>query len=441
MQMKLIASLERGLSRSTMIMASAFLAMVFGVSAFAAAVEGTVTNKTTNKPGANDDVVLIALAQNMQEVAKTKTDSRGHYRIDLPDSGMHLIRVDHQKASYFGPVAPGATNVNVTVYDVSPKVDALTMEADMIRVETDDQGLHVIESYFVKNDSAPPRTQLGPKSFEIYLPAEAKIDASIAMGPSGMPVASAPVPSGEPGHYAFIFPVRPGETRFQVEYHLPDSDSHTLQMRMSLPTANYALVLPKTMTFTSGNGVSFEPMNGDVNTKSLLAKNLSAMQAISYTVRGRGTLPRGTASGENNSSTSSKQPEGVTSDSRPGGGLAAPIDTPDPLSKYKWWIMTGMALVLAIMAGVFLQPNRSLTGESESFPVQPTPMPQQSSRDILLAALKNELFSLETERLQDKLSTEEYQRQKGALEIVMKRALTEAMPSAAAETQKDSLAL
>ncbi len=438
--MKLNAALKRRSSRSAMITIPAMLAVVFGASAFAATVKGTVTNKTTNRPDANDDVVLIALAQNMQEIARTKTDANGHYRIDLPDSGMHLIRVDHQKAAYFGPVAPGATNVDVTVYDVSSKVDALTMEADMVRVETDDQGLHVIESYFVKNDSAPPRTQLGSKSFEIYLPAKAKIDASIAMGPGGMPVASAPVPSGEPGHYAFIFPVRPGETRFQVEYHLPNSDSYNLQPRMSLPTANYALVLPKTMTFTSGNGVSFEPMNGDANTQSLLAKNLSTMRAISYTVSGRGALPRDTASGDNGSSSSpARQPEGVTTDNRPGGGMSSPINEPDPLEKYKWWIISGIALILAVAGGVFLRSNQSLNRESTSPPAEPTSIPQQSSQDILLTVLKNELFSLETERLQDKLSAEEYQQQKGALEIVMRRALRDTAPRVTPTTQEAPL--
>ncbi len=64
----------------------------------------------------------------------------------------------------------------------------------MLRVETDAQGLHVIESYFVKNDSNPPRTQFGPKAYEIYLPASAQVEASVAMGPGGMPVASPPYP-------------------------------------------------------------------------------------------------------------------------------------------------------------------------------------------------------------------------------------------------------
>ena len=34
--------------------------------------------------------------------------------------------------------------------------------------------------------------------------------------------------------------------------------------------------------------------------------------------------------------------------SRPGGGLGPPIDAPDPLQKYRWWILGGIAAALVI---------------------------------------------------------------------------------------------
>jgi len=43
--------------------------------------------------------------------------------------------------------------------------------------------------------------------------------------------------------------------------------------------------------------------------------------------------------------------------------------------------------------------------------------------DSLLAAMKEELFSLETDRLQGRLSESEYVEQKAALELVLRRAL------------------
>ena len=43
--------------------------------------------------------------------------------------------------------------------------------------------------------------------------------------------------------------------------------------------------------------------------------------------------------------------------------------------------------------------------------------------DSLLAAIKEELFALETDKLQGRLSESEYLEQKAALEVVLRRAL------------------
>ncbi len=419
--MRFLTSLKR--YRIFHVWASALLLLAGSTSSGAITVHGTVTNKTTNLPDANDEIVLVALTQNMQEVAHTKTDANGRYSIDLPDPGMHLIRVDHQNAAYFAAVAPGTTKVDVTVYDVAPVVKGVATEAVMVRVEADEQGLHVIESYFAKNESSPPRTQFGPKAYEIYLPAAAQIEASIAMGPGGMPVSSSPVPLGEKGHYSFIFPVRPGETRFQVTYRLPYNGSLVFQPRVALPTSNYAVVLPKSMLFSTSGGTSFEPMNGDIGTQSFLAKNLSPSKTVSFTLSGKGALPRDNLSGQSPADKGTASVP-VAQDTRPGGGMAPPKDTPDPLNKYKWWLISGLGLVLAIGTGFFLRSSRpanhssglATTGTSSSIAMT-------SPQNLWLTALKNQLFALETERIGGHITDGEYGEQKAAFEILLKRAL------------------
>jgi hypothetical protein len=398
-------------------------------SAFAATVTGTVTNKTVNKPSGGDDVVLIAFGKGMQEAGRTKTDAKGHYSIDVPDNGMHLIRVEHQKATYFQPVQPGTTTINVEVYDVLPKVDGVSTEADVMRIETDPQGLHVIENYFVKNDSNPPKTQFSPRAYEIYLPPDARIEGSAAMGPGGMPVSSSPVPTGEKGYYAFVFPVRPGETRFQVSYHLPYNGSFSFTPKVSLPTQNVAIMLPKAMKFAAGGSVTFQPINDDVNAQTFLARNVSPSQAIAFTVSGTGSMPRESqGQGGNEPAAAAAGPEAGQStpanDARPGGGLGAPIDTPDPLNKYKWWILSGLALVLAVAAAFLLRakPEAAPAPAPVAGATLPVAVPA-GGRGDLLAALKEELFVLETERLEGKLSESEYAEQKAALETVLRRAL------------------
>ena len=187
----------------------------------------------------------------MQVAAQTKTGPDGRYTLDAPDAGTHLIRVDHQKAAYFQPAPQGAHTVDVDVYDVAPSVEGIVTEADVLSMQTGPGGvLRVGEDFFVRNSSQPARTQLSDHAYEFYLPEGAKLEGTAAMGPGGMPVSSSPVPLPGKGHYAFVFPVRPGETRFQVQYTLPYSGKTMgWTQREALATENLVVLLPKAMRF------------------------------------------------------------------------------------------------------------------------------------------------------------------------------------------------
>ncbi len=80
--------------------------------AFGETLAGTVTNGTTGKPAAGDDVVLIKLAQGMEEAGRTKTDAQGKFSFNLRTSGgPHLVRVIHQGVTYHHMAPPGTTSV------------------------------------------------------------------------------------------------------------------------------------------------------------------------------------------------------------------------------------------------------------------------------------------------------------------------------------------
>ena len=79
---------------------SAKIAAVFVVCTLATLVSaetltGTVKNGTTNQPAAGDDVVLIKLAQGMEEAARTKTDAQGRFSFNLEDSSRSALGSDH----------------------------------------------------------------------------------------------------------------------------------------------------------------------------------------------------------------------------------------------------------------------------------------------------------------------------------------------------------
>jgi hypothetical protein len=387
----------------------------FAAGASAATITGTVTNGTTHTPAAGDAVTLIGLDQRMQELAHATTDAQGHYSIEAPDPGMHLIRIDHQGAAYFQPAPPNTPNVNAQVYDVATVVAGVNTVANVMRVETDQQGLRVTQSFFIKNDSNPPRTQFSKRSYEFYLPADAQIEGSAAMAPGGMPVQSSPVPLGDKGHYAFLFPLRPGVTQFQLSYHLPYSGSLAFDQRFANATDSFVVMMPKSMTFKPGGGVSFESLNETPGALTFLARNAGPSHTIAFTVSGSGAMPRDTQADESQGNDASTATNAQANDTRPGGGLGVPIDTPDPLAKYKWWILGAITLVFAVGAGFLLRrPADAIATEAA---------PAHSSAGGVLAALKDELFALETDHLQGRLSDSEYEQQKQALELVLRRAL------------------
>jgi hypothetical protein len=427
------------------VLAAAVVAAFSGF-VFADSITGVVTNKTVDKPSAGDDVVLIRLAQGMQEAARTKTDAKGHFTLEIPngDSGMHLVRVTHDKANYFRPAPPGTQSVEVEVYNAAAKVKGVSSEADVMRIQTDESGkaLRVIENFFVKNESNPPLTQFSDRPFEFYLPEGAVVEGSAALAPGGMPVQAAPTPLGEPNHYAFIFPIRPGETRFQLSYRLPYGGSLKFAPRMMMPTDTVAIMMPKSMTFKPGPGAPYTPVTEETAAQTYVARSVQPSQALDFMVSGTGQMPRdtgaaaGAAAGDGSRQPATGGATSAAGDTRPGGGLGTPLDPEgnnDPWAKYKWWILGGLGLAMAVGAGIMLKngPAQAVAaagaggfagGHVGTGPVGIGPV--DKGPDSLLAAMKEELFALETDRLQGRLSESEYVEQKAALEVVLRRALS-----------------
>ena len=111
-----------------------FLAILaLSTFAFGQTLAGTVKNGTTGKPAANDDVVLIKLAQGMEEAGRTKTDAQGKFSFHLEDAGgPHLIRVIHQGVTYHHMAPPGTDSVEAEVFDVAKKLEGLSVAADVM---------------------------------------------------------------------------------------------------------------------------------------------------------------------------------------------------------------------------------------------------------------------------------------------------------------------
>ena len=400
--------------------------LLAGTLAQATTYTGMVTNKTTSKPAAGDAVALINVQSGMKEVARATTDAKGHYSLQEAASGSYLVRVTHQGANYFVSASQNGSAGDLSVYDAVAQMDGLSLSADVIEGETEGNQLVVSERYYVQNLSSPAKTLNNPRGIEVVLPGDATLDTASATRPGGLATNIQLQPAKEKGHYLFIFPILPSQgdehTLLSVRYRLPYSGGkYSFSAHIPLPTDNFAVLLPKSMSFTAGNGMNFKQVQMDAGVLTNIAKNVLPGKAIEFTVSGSGQMPDASSSSSDQQSDSGS----TQSSNQAGGGMAAPINTPDPMSKFKGWILGVLAILLAALAAFLLRKPVAAQAEA-SAAAEKAADPAAASADggdALLHALKEELFVLESERFSGALSEEEYAEQKQALETVLKRAL------------------
>lgn len=342
----------------------------------------------------------------------------------------------------------------IEVCDVATKVDGIQVVVDIMRIQTAQDHILVTRDFGVRNASNPPRTQMNERNLEFYVPDIAHVidDSATATSENGMPVKSVLVPGREKNRYSFIFPLRPGFTHFEVAYELPYSGSASLDPKSIYPLQNFVVIVPKAMRFHAAAGSAGFKLMNDPNhpdTRVQVAANTKGGQNLAFGISGDGMLEPGQQSGmqragETDQNAASIAPR-ADSNNRPGGGLGPPIDAPDPLQKYRWWILGGSAAVLLI-GGVYVASRQQSTirafrrqesssslltamqKEDEYEPAEAGILETTHARDArhtstLMDGIKEELFQIEVERKQGQISRAEYEKAKAALDQTLARAL------------------
>lgn len=411
-------------------------------------ISGTVTDATTGKPAAGATVTLVDPMGGMAEVATAKADARGQFSFNAPPArGPRLVRAERGGVNYFKMIPPGTNTAELSVYDAGPKVEGIQGTADVLRLQAEGGTLQAMEMFVVSNTSQPPRTLASPSTFEFVLPDGAQIDETQAQAPNGQPITAEAKPSGGKNHYAFSFALKPGETRFQVGYHLPYSGQASFSPRLTRDFEHFVVMTPVGMTFTPRNPKQYQGMDAQQPGANVqVSMQASAGQDLGYSISGTGTYPEEAADSEPASAAPSAN--GRDESNRPGGGLGAPIDAPDALAKYRWYIL---AALMAILVGGGIWTHERSTVEAAAMAGSAPPAtpgnapaaasaitapvrqraaepaaaaPQPAQGNVLLAALKEEIFALEVEHQQGKLSQAEYEKARAALEQTLQRALS-----------------
>ncbi|MGA9812339.1 MAG: carboxypeptidase-like regulatory domain-containing protein [Terriglobales bacterium] len=391
-----------------------FLGIFFAFSAFLCAqtLTGKVHNGTTGKPAAGDRVVLITPGQAMEEVARTRADASGHFSFRLPDSGPYLIRTVHKGVTYDRMAPPGTNSVTVQVFDVSRRVEGITVTADVMRLQAQGGELQGTRLFAVNNASKPPRTQTHGANFEFFLPDGAVIDQGMATTAGGQPVNLSPARERDKSRYEFVFPLRPGETEFQVVFHLEYRGELSIDPRALYGAEHFVVMVPKTMRFAAAPSVVFQAMEDPRQSDALVRvmSNTRAGQPLAFSISGTGTLndPGDDSLGPPHA-VGNEPVASPARDSGKGGGLSSALTAPGGRERFRWYVIGGIFLLLAGAAVFAIRRRHSAAISHRS--------------DLLLEQVKNDLFQLEVEHQQGRISRRQYKRARAALDQTLDRAI------------------
>jgi hypothetical protein len=279
---------------------AALLASVGLLPAFAA-VDGIVINGTSGQPQPNAIASLVQPGQGgMQTLASVKTDVEGKFRFRKDVQGPQLVQVLYQGVLYNKPVMPGmpSSGIEVDVYDSTNKPEIARVSQHFIVLQPTASELNVSEGVLYQGD--PKHTYSDPVngSFRFYLPPEAKGQVSVAINTTGgMPIQRPAEKTKQPNVYKIDYPIRPGETRFDLNYTLPAASPMVFSSQILHPEGASDLVVPNGVTVTGDN---IELIGQEPKTQASIYRIKNA--SFKVQVEGTGSLQGAEAAQSNNDS-------------------------------------------------------------------------------------------------------------------------------------------
>jgi hypothetical protein len=278
----------------------AALVLLAAVPIFAA-VDGTIVNGTTGKPEPDTVVMLIQPTQSgMQTLGTTKSDAQGKFSFDNNDaSGPRLIQAIFQGVQYNKMVPPGmpSTGVEIPVFASSNKAGTAKETQHFIVLQPGEKEMTVSEGLLYVGD--PNVTYYDPVkgSVRFYVPPEAKGPISVTVNPAGgMPIPRPALKTEVPNIYKIDYPVRPGETRFDLNYTVPTTSPMIFTDQLLHADAASNLVVPAGVTAKSDD---LELAGTEPKTQASIYRIKSA--SFKVEVDGTGALqPQSEGSGDDN---------------------------------------------------------------------------------------------------------------------------------------------
>jgi len=237
-------------------MIRAVLCSLLAIAPAFAAVDGVIVNGTTGQPQPDTVVMLIQPTQaGMQTLGSTKSDAQGKFSFDNNDGqAPRLIQAIFQGVQYNKMVPPGmpSTGVQIPVFASTNKAGTAKETQHFIVLQPGDKEMTVSEGLLYVGD--PSFTYYDPLngSVRFYVPPEAKGTIGVTVNPAGgMPIPRPALKTNLPNIYKIDYPVRPGETRFDLNYAVPTTNPMIFTDQLLHADAASNLVVPNGVTVKS----------------------------------------------------------------------------------------------------------------------------------------------------------------------------------------------
>ncbi len=270
-----------------------------GPSSVFAAIDGTVVNRTTDKPQAGVSILLVKPGQQgMQTIGTAVSDASGRFVFekDQPGGGPELLQANYKGVNYNKLMTPNipTSNVELDVYEATKSPAVAHVAQQMLVIEPTANQLSVSETVLVQNESKTTYNDVDLGAFRFYLPPSANGQVRVnAQGPQGMPLPRAAEKTEKSNVFKVDFPIKPGETQFELSYVLPVGSPFTYRGRLvnipGMPTGPLRLVAPPGVTL-AGNDI--ERIGTEPKTQATIY-NVIARENFSFAISGTGSLHSG----------------------------------------------------------------------------------------------------------------------------------------------------
>jgi hypothetical protein len=299
-----------------------------------AAVDGTVTNKTTGQPQSGATVTLYKLGQaGMESVESVKSGAGGKFHIAQTPQGPHLIQTAFDGVTYNHMLPPGSASggVSLDVFNSSKQPGAARISRHFLIFQPNGAQMSVNEGFIFTNAGNTTFNDPDGGTLKFYLPTAAKGIVQVkATAPQGMPIDRAADKTGQKDIYKLDFPIKPGETSIQVTYLVPYSSGAVFEGKTLGKTEEPTLLVVPDGVTLKGDGV--ENKGQEPRSKA----SVYSVKTAAYKVEIAGAVPAAAA---------------ADTESSDNGGPSLEEISPKILRQNMKWIL---ALALGILALGFI---------------------------------------------------------------------------------------